>query len=540
MAAFFGHWRIRLLFIATLLLAAALLLSGIAFTRPLTLEKVVPVVEYEHRGKFDYTVTQKSSYTYEDLPIEAVLGASTPASTPTPTPAPPPQTTPKFPIDMVEGLDLTFSYGINAGKPLTRVTENVEVGAVSQKAGAKQEQTILVPLTLESDNFTVTFSLSGADLAAAASTTITANVTTTVEIDGRPLFETFKQSLSIRTNGTVFELDKMLETSQKASSGDLAYEQTGVFDYAVRLKNDSPFGAAVLKPPATVVPVTRAPPPTTPLSRKTITPGDVIYTSLFESADATYSYELLANCTLKDVKEETEVHVALGEPRVWNREFTLVPTTARSGPFTVPFGLDGSDLMLYQDIYKAVQKETGAPASNNVTIVATTHVSAKTEFGPIDETFQQTLSTTLGKNTIEWNEKLQASKAGSIQIKQTVANSLLGMPVNKAKNASVILCAVFIALLAGVIVLGVIFKPSLVSAAEVQAAQVRKKYHELIVDVTELSDAAKDSATQVASIDELAKISDALMKPILHKAGPEGHVYCVIDGQTCYRYVVNR
>ena len=41
----------------------------------------------------------------------------------------------------------------------------------------------------------------------------------------------------------------------------------------------------------------------------------------------------------------------------------------------------------------------------------------------------------------------------------------------------------------------------------------------------------------IDSLGELVKVADALLKPVLHKAEQDIHIYYVIDGLTRYKYV---
>ncbi len=531
MNGLYVRWRVQVLSVTAVLFVASVIVSGTAFTSPARAEKSVPLVKYEHKGSFDYVITQKSSYLYEDLPIETIL------TTPTPTPTPPPQTMPKYPVADVDRIDFTFSYKLAASAPVDRVTELVRISAGYQPFTGKPQDVELLPLTPQTGEFIVSLSLRGDNLSGAAAVTLRAEVLATIERQ-TPTYETFAQSFAIKNSGTVYELDRNLSLTTSASAGDLSYEQSGAFDYSVVLKPTSPFGAVVLKPPATPVqeaPQTQSVQP----SQKKLRPGDAIYTRLFDSSHWTYSYALLTDKPVRTATEQVEIKLTLGEPGIWQRTFDLVPLTTKSGPFSVSFGISGADLSHYLDIYKAVQAETGATVSNNMTITAKVHAVGVTDFGTIDETFIQNLSTTLGQNTLEWKEKLNASRAGAINETETVSNSVLGVPVERMRGISGGVSAVLLIGLVFAVILSAAVKPKRVSIMEARAAQVRKKYREFLVDVNDLSGPGFNTTlTRVNSIEELVKIADSLARPILHKSSKEGHVYCVIDGAARYEYVI--
>ena len=81
-------------------------------------------------------------------------------------------------------------------------------------------------------------------------------------------------------------------------------------------------------------------------------------------------------------------------------------------------------------------------------------------------------------------------------------------------------------------------KPIPIPAVEKEARRARKKYKDIIVDVTDLPPTtAGQISIPVESLDDLAKAADQLLRPVLHKAEAEKHTYCVIDGLTRYEYV---
>lgn len=82
------------------------------------------------------------------------------------------------------------------------------------------------------------------------------------------------------------------------------------------------------------------------------------------------------------------------------------------------------------------------------------------------------------------------------------------------------------------------FRHRLISQLEADALQVKSKHQDLVVDVEKLPE-TKDEETMIelGSLDELVKVAEALLKPVLRLAEPERHTYCVIDGMARYHYV---
>jgi len=80
---------------------------------------------------------------------------------------------------------------------------------------------------------------------------------------------------------------------------------------------------------------------------------------------------------------------------------------------------------------------------------------------------------------------------------------------------------------------------AMVSAGEAEAARARKKYRQMMVDVEELP-GVKPTETVIPlnSLDDLVRVADDLVKPILHQAEAGRHTYCVIDSGVRYLYVI--
>lgn len=81
-------------------------------------------------------------------------------------------------------------------------------------------------------------------------------------------------------------------------------------------------------------------------------------------------------------------------------------------------------------------------------------------------------------------------------------------------------------------------KPAEIPAIEKEAQQARKKYRDLIVDVTEVPEVkAGETVISLSSLDDLITAAEELLKPVLHKSEKDKHTYCAIDGLTRYQYV---
>jgi len=519
--------------IVAVFLIAAIFGTYRAYSIPAEVEERFELLNYEHIGEFDYTAYQTASYLFGDLPL-----ANGPQTSETPE-APPSAL--KYPSEITDMFDITFNYQLVPDRPVRKIHEQVEVKTVLRKPGGAPEEVILVPSSNYTGSFNLAFSLAASELALSPTTTITADIYATIETGTGPIFESFTQSLTIRSTGPLLVVDRNLDKTQQASFGELTYEQTGQFDYAVRLKPESIYGAIVLRPP---LPPSQPEEPSTDLmSDSTLGPDDTIYNRLFKSADLTFSYRLESNNPVNQMTGQVEINAILENPGVWRKTFTLVPATEKIGNFTVGFPLNTDNFSLFRNVYTTIQGETGVSVPHTLTIQADVHAIAKTDFGIIDEVFRQSLSTTLGGDTLVWKEKLVKSQPGAINTVRLVPNpdKHFGLTVPMARNLSIIVSSVIFILLLYLVVRGVWFKPrdaSPVEKMEKKAMQARKQHKNVILDVDKLPDTKKVEVVPFSSLDELVSAADALLKPVLHRAEAERHTYCVIDGTVRYQYLL--
>jgi len=502
------------------------------FTLPTEIEEQITALNYEHQGEFDYLAYLHASYLFGDIPLETNLEANEiPEGLPS---------APKYPAEIIDAFDITFNYRFVPDKPVTKISEQVEVNAVLHNTPPiEQEEVILVPMTNQTGDFTIGFSANVSDLASSSTTTITANVYTTVETDTGPMFESFTQSLTIKSKGPLLEVDRNLTDTRRSSFGELSYEQSGEFVYSLRLKPDSPFGAITLSPPSPK-PLPPPPPPPPPPSAKTLGPGETIFTKLLDRMDATFSYRFESDLPVRQITEEVEINAVLEAPGGWTKTFVLVPRTEKSGAFTVSFPLDAEDFSYFSDVLRTVKRETGVSIPDNLTITADVHTIAQTDFGLIDDEFSQTLSTALGEDLLEWKEELVSSKPGAIEMNTIIPNpnKFAGLSINQIRNLSASVAGIIFSLLVYSLVLNIWFKPEKLPRIEEEALRARKKHKDVIVDIEELPEAkAGEMVIQLSSLDELIKAADGLLKPVIHKAGVQRHTYCVIDGLTRYEYI---
>lgn len=510
-----------IIIVSAVLLLVSLVVVIVTYSAlPDEVERETALLNYEHQGSFDYLVHLKPSHLFGPEPEK-------------PTPSPPQPSSPKYPAEIIDRFLMTFAYSFVPDKPVTRTYETVEVKAIVKSPGVENKELVLLPKLLEKEAFTASFTLGMSAVPSGSDVTITAYVYTTVETDTGPISEAFTQSLTMRPEGPLLEVDRELSLVEPGYTGGLIYKQQGEFDYQVQLKSDSPFGAITLKPSVT-------PPPASPTAAPPLTTlegGQTVFTRLVESMDVTFNYSFVADKTVSAVTTDVEITAALEATGLWSKKFPILHTK-KGGDFSVSFPLD---LVGYLEQLEAIRAETGTSgAACMVTVTADVHTVAETQFGLIDETFSQAMKGTPKGNVLEWDQELAQSKPGSIKTSMMIPNpnSHLGLSVAEARNLSATMVGILSLFLLFLGAMYVRFKPPELTRFPKEVLQAKKTCREIIAEAT-----IEDEKTiAMGSMRDLIKVANELGKPIVHQApgaSDETDSYYVIDGVIRYRYLLS-
>jgi hypothetical protein len=113
----------------------------------------------------------------------------------------------------------------------------------------------------------------------------------------------------------------------------------------------------------------------------------------------------------------------------------------------------------------------------------------------------------------------------------------LGLPVSQTR--------ILLAVVASIILVLFIFsllgyfwpRQGKLTAMEKKAQQAQKKYKNIIVEIKELPEVKPgETVILLNSLDDLTRTAEGLLKPLLHKAEGQRHIYCVFDAATRYEY----
>ena len=500
-----------------------------AFSLPVKTEQPITLVNYEHRGEFDYLVYLKSNSLYGSLPPQEKETEQ--------------ETTPIFFRNIIDEAELSFSYRFESSEPMSNVTKEVVVTAIAQNPGMWQKEITILEETHKGQEFRVDFTLlpllnslerivndiqeeigirgssTNFVIKAAVHTTAYTAMGTTIE-------EYFNHSMTAVVAAHTLKLQGSLVRSDTGSKGGVGYTEQGWFDYEVYLKPNKLYEEDVLR--SETIPVAEP-----PASLQTLGPGLVYFPNIVDNIMASFYYQFSSDKEVANLVEEVEVTAVVKYPGTWSKSFTLVPKTRKSGPFVVDFPVD---INLFNAMTSTLRKELGFGAvTYDLTIQAVVHTTGDTDSGHIDEVFAHSLQGQLGTTTFTLEGDLGKQQLGAI-----VENRMV--PVDKVWVFRVLsLVGLALAVFGFVFVLRNSRQAQAVaiSSMEEEALRAKRKHKGVIVDVGELPPTvAGEVIIPIGSVDELVRTADALLKPVLHQAEADKHTYCVIDGAIRYQYII--
>ncbi|MEE8472460.1 MAG: DUF5305 family protein, partial [Dehalococcoidia bacterium] len=505
---------------------------------------------YRHQGAFSYEVRLKPSLLYTGRP------------------APESARNPIYFTRLIDAIDVGFSYEFvprgHVSWVETGVETGVEISALLEDPGVWRREVVLVPAARRNGGgITADFPLDLEGLLGMAGDisrelgletpspdiTIKARVMVKAQTEQGLFEDEFVQTMKLRVRGATLEWDRDLARTVKGLFDGLAYEHRGSFDYAIRVRENMLYDSTTLGPepppsgpapePIVVGPDFRAvapayepivlrqfmspPEPAVALARSRSYPAGTT-----ETIDVTFTYQVESDGPLRQVVHEVEVTASLGNPGGEGKTFVLVPKSEKTGNLELTFPLD---MDLFYDLLVAAGEDS---APTPLTVEASVKTSGRSEFGPVEESFNQTLQLMLEPDEILWPEAEPQATSGAIRGTEAVSNP-------DARTARV-------GFLGGLGVMGMVLlyatwgyweaRRKRISGMDGQYLKARARHRELLIEITALpAERIGDTVVPIGSLKELIRAADALLKPVLHQGGPRSHTYCVIDGATRFLYV---
>ncbi|MDD5082168.1 MAG: hypothetical protein PHU08_02220, partial [Dehalococcoidales bacterium] len=421
--------RVSLIVVLVLLLVSSLVGVRRAYSASEIIEDKVPVMSYNHTGKFDYLV-----YVYPS----SLTGTSSIAN---PTDALVQRTSSLYFTRIIDSIEVIFDYNFVPDQSVDQVATQVDFVATVTGPN-KWQKTIPITNVAGGSRVAATFPLEldkygdlvntierelgyvqrDTDIQNSYDILIEAIVKVRANTGFETINDTLVQPMKIKVGYSTLTWDDQPYFSQRGYVNGFGYKQQGGFAYTIKLKPNSLYSgesisSRIYRPPTLV----------------TQLPGEVILPRLTDVMKANYFYQFRCDKPVSNLKEELSVTATIEYPGVWSRTFTLVPNTQGEGDLGAGFSFD---VNYFAQLISAIKSETGlAPPTHKVKIVAVVHTSADSDFGRVDEIFTQTLGGELSDSAVIWDRSLETSKTGAITRDQVVANpdKLVGLSIPQGR-----------------------------------------------------------------------------------------------------------
>ncbi|MFC1958955.1 DUF5305 family protein [Chloroflexota bacterium] len=481
-----------------------------AFNAPLTLEKKVTRLTYGLTASFDH-----KTFGRPVIPPEPDL-----------------ITYPKI----TDSIAVSYSYEFLTEQPLTGVTEMLEVTITLGSPQTWQKEIVLLPSTKKTGRFTVTFPFDSESLIQTAidisdnlssgqpSTlaVLTAKVRTSAATASGTFTSEFIQTCDVNLGTNVIRWRQPFALERKGYWEGIIYEEKGEFAVTALMKSNL-LGLEMAQSRSTgQAPLLLSP----PLSQY---PKDT--TQLIEII---FSGELKSDPGVGQVNNDVTIEAVLTGPGGRKYSFDLLNTSVTEGKFSIassPIDI----AVLYSIIDTGQEMSLVPPSGYDLLIQGNIHTVAQSGFGAIEDSISPALTARLGQKGVAWPEQDEMTKSGEFTDVEVVTN--------RDRTPAIIgSCGAFV-----MMTIGLLFSvwrymetrkillpvPPLIA----EAAQAKKRHKDLIVDIEDLEALQAGTIVNFSSLDELIKIGDVLLKPVLHKVDPTAHIYCVVDTSVRYQYV---
>ena len=301
----------------------------------------------------------------------------------------------------------------------------------------------------------------------------------------------------------------------------LTYSQSSDFGYSARVINNDLYGNTTLTEEDT----------------------SLLFLGIVDSIEGSFSYRLSSDQPVRDVSHRIGIEAVVASQNDWSKTVILVPETVETGPFSITFPIDTDQLF---ELIDAIEEQIGITSSAyNLTIQASVRTTGVTDYGPINELLTQSMSGALQPAKLAWDSEPPLSQTLYGSLQDTIV-----IPVEQRGNEGIawpIACGLVLLLGSYVVWNYSQSRPLPLTAVEEEARRAKKKHEDVIVDVEKLPETkaeemivtvgSSEAVIPVSSLDDLVKVSESLLKPVLHMASPGKHVYWVIDGLATYEYV---
>lgn len=292
-----------------------------------------------------------------------------------------------------------------------------------------------------------------------------------------------------------------------------SYRHTGTFNYTAVLKPNMIYNKTILRP------------------------GEgILYEAIVDHVVLSYSHEFDGFPDPMNVSTDQRLTVKVESPEKWTR--TLTDEEAED-----LLRLTGSERynMLInhtriQEIVDQINKETGVRSSSyNLRILPSVSVRATTQYGTVEDTFQQELVVAfiLGgdKGSYISLEELQKTKSDEI----TREREVLVEEVEDIRRESILFVTLSSVVLGFTAYMYVRERPEAPPRREIR--RIIDPYRDLITETSE-TPPETGKTINMNSMEDLAKTAEILARPIIHVEMEGQHVFYIIDSETKYQFKI--
>ena len=498
------------------LLIAMIVVLVIGFGTPARRQKTVTLLDYQLSSNFS-----QEAYGYRTAP------ASTGPSV--------------YFMKIVDSVVGSYHYEFQAPEGVTDIKTGVQVTATVASQGWSKD-IVVIPRLNAANPVNLSFPI---DLAAFTELNniiseeigmkpTSFNVTLRADVDvaatgpSGPITDSFTQTTVFTVGELTLQWDPVPVQTFRSYGEGLAYRQEGNFSYAVNLLPNSLFAADTLRSPA--------PAPSGELHKLAVTNN--YGSSSIDQMDITLQYSLTADRAVDDLNHRVEISGVLVNPDGPQAAFTYLTPRDYHTDLNETFTID-TDLIY--DMIQALEGVTDRAAIGNtydLNITAKIHTTGEVDGKLLDKTVTNTIPVTFKANSIGWPSTTSAAESDTITGTETVASSTR----TAVLTAGYALAGFTLAFLLLTVWTFLEWRKRREDLSPVWMAAQRTadKRQDVITDVTALpAPVAGGQVMTCRSLDELVKLSDALLKPILHQVSDGVHLYAVIDGTSRYEYSVS-
>ncbi len=234
----------------------------------------------------------------------------------------------------------------------------------------------------------------------------------------------------------------------------------------------------------------------------------------------------------------------MSEPNGWNREYPLIAKDFVGTSFTAETMIDLKQIKRYLGW---VQTQTGLERrSFDIEIIVDTQVEGTIDGHPFNESFPGILRFKLDEIQLylsetsplaEDTDPLKPARTGFIPHQSIIDNTLpiLGfdLTVRQARQIALIVGG------SSFLLIALIMTPAMAVSLRSESERIKLLHTDRLLDVDEIPVDKGLKWVQVASIDDLIKLSESTGGLILHTRSGHDHTYVLQDGTTGYKLEIH-